>query len=243
MFADIKAEEGIATEKDSVGTGGVFDSDLYEFTVKLAYGTVAASGARGLVVNLEAANKRTLRTTLWMTSGKEKGGKNYYEKDGVKHYLQGYLLAESLALLTVGKPISEIETEEKVAKIYDFDAKAEVPTKVQMAVELIGKPILAGVLKQVVDKNVKQADGSYAPSGQTREENEIDKFFRVRDRMTTAEIRAQAEVASFVDTWVEKNKGRVVNKAKGAGGTVGAPKAGGAGAAAGTAKPKTSLFA
>lgn len=244
MFGNIKNEEGIANEKDSVGGGGVLESGLYPATITLAYGTKAESGAMGLVINAKTDEGREIRQTLWMTSGTAKGCKNFYEKDGVKHYLQGYLLAESLALLTVGKSISDVDTEEKVAKIYSFDAKAEVPTKVQMATELIGKRILIGLIKQTVDKNVKDGNGNYVPSGETREENEIDKFFRDSDRKTTAEIRAQAEEATFVDSWADKWTGKVKNKAKGAAaaGTAGAPAKAGASAGA-VKKPATSLFA
>ena len=82
----------------------------------------------------------------------------------------------------------------------------------------------------------------YEPTGETRDENEIDKLFRAKDRMTTAEIRAQAETAGFIDTWDAKHSGTVKMKAKGASGTPGAPKAAGAPAAA-AKKPTTSLFA
>ena len=90
-----------------------------------------------------------------MASGTAKGCKNYYEKDGQKNYLPGYLLAESLALLTVGKSISGCDTEEKVVNLYSYEAKAEVPTKVQMVMELLNKDVIAGIVKQTVDKNVK----------------------------------------------------------------------------------------
>jgi hypothetical protein len=126
--------------------------------------------------------------------------------------------------------------------LYSYEAKAEVPTKVQMVMELLNKDVIAGIVKQTVDKNVK-TDAGYVPSGETRDENEIDKFFRARDGMTTAEIRAQSEKAVFIDTWKAKNGPEFVrNKAKGAvaGGTAGAPKAAGASS---TKKPTTSLFA
>jgi len=82
----------------------------------------------------------------------------------------------------------------------------------------------------------------YEPTGETRDENEIDKLFRAKDRMTTAEIRAQAESATFIDTWDAKHSGTVKMKAKGASGTPGAPKTSGAPAAAAN-KPPTRLFA
>ena len=180
-----------------------------------------------------------------MTSGTAKGGKNYYEKDGEKFYLPGFITANSLALLTLGKEIGQLETEPKVINLYSSEAKAEVPTKVDMFTDLLGMDIIAGIIRQTVDKNVKDGAGNYVPSGETRDENEIDKFFRMRDRRTTAEIRAQADKAVFVDTWAEKWTAKVRNKAKAASGTAGAPRPGtglSSASQSGTRKPATSLF-
>jgi hypothetical protein len=244
MLANLKTDDAIATEKDSVGGGSfILESGIYNATVSLAYITKSKGGALGLVLNLKTDADKEIRQTLWMTSGTEKGCKNYYEKDGEKHYLPGFNHANSLALLTVGKEISELDTEVKVINAYSPEAKAEVPTKVDMIMDLLGKEITVGVIKQTVDKTKKnEATGAYEPTGETRDENEIDKLFRARDRMTTAEIRAQAEKATFVETWEAKWAGKTKDKSKGAAGTAGAPKAA-AGAPAAAKKPTTSLFA
>lgn len=243
LLKNLASDSTIANEKDSVGMSRVLDSGLFDFKVTLAYVNKAASGALGLVLGLKASTGQELRQTLWMSSGTAKGGKNYYEKDGEKFYLPGYLLANSLCLLTVGKEIAELDTEQKVIGVYNADAKAEVPTKVDMVMDLIGKDICAGVIKQVVDKSKKDASGAYQPTGETREENELDKFFRARDRMTTAEIRAEATTAAFAETWAAKWTGQVRNKATAAknNGTAGAPVRSPSTPAAN--KPATSLFA
>lgn len=240
LLKNLKSDDSIANEKDSVGNGGPVDSGAYKAVVTLAYLTKAASGAVGLVLALKAENGREIRQTVYMTSGTEKGGKNYYEKDGEKHYLPGFILCNSLALLTVGKEISELDTETKVVNAYSKEASAEVPTKVEMLTDLLGKEIVVGVIKQTVDKSKKDANGVYVPTGETRDENEIDKLFRASDLKTTAEIRAQAEEAAFHAIWTAKWTGQVRNKAKGAaaGGAPGAPKA----ASAAAKKPATSLF-
>jgi hypothetical protein len=244
MLANLKSDATIANEKDSVGGGSfVLESGIYNATVALAYITKSKGGALGLVLNLKTEDDKEIRQTLWMTSGTEKGCKNYYEKDGEKHYLPGFNHANSLALLTVGKEISELDTETKVVNVYSPEAKAEVPTKVDMIMDLLGKDITVGVIKQTVDKTKKnEATGAYEATGETRDENEIDKLFRARDRMTTAEIRAQAEEATFAGTWEAKWAGKTKDKSKGAAGAAGAPKAA-AGAPAAAKKPTTSLFA
>lgn len=241
LLATLTTDTSIADEKDSVGGGSrILESGLYEAKVSLAYLTKSSGGAIGLVLTLDAGDKREVRQTLWMTSGTAKGCKNYYEdKNGEKQYLPGFLHANALTLLTLGKEISQVETEKKVVNVYSSEAKAEVPTPVEMLTDLLGKDILVGLIKQTVDKTAKDAAGNYVPTGETRDENEIDKLFRASDRKTTAEIRAQAPEAVFADTWSTKWTGQTKDKTSKKGGTAGAP---GQVAANGTAKPTTSLF-
>ena len=242
LLSGLTTSNDIAAEKDSVGGGSLLDSNVYNFTVKLAYLQKAASDALSLVVHLTTEDNKEVRQQFWMTSGKEKGCKNYYvDKKGDKQYLPGFNMANSLCLLTVGKEISAMETETKVVNVYNKEARAEVPTNVPMLIELLGKQVLVGLIKQTVDKNVKDAAGNYVPSGETRDENEIDKFFRERDGKTTAEILAQSENAVFINTWKDKWVGKVKDKTNKQAGTAGAPKAGAA-PAGGTAKPTNSLF-
>ena len=243
LLKNLTSDATIADEKDSVGGGGVLESGLYNSTVTLAYLIKSAGGAVGMVMQAKTDQGRDIRQTLWMTSGDAKGNKNYYEKDGQKNYLPGFIAANALALLSTGKEISDLDTEMKVVKVYNKDAKAEVPTKVEVLVDLINKEIIIGLIKQTVDKTAKNdSTGMYEPTGETREENEIDKFFRASDKMTTAEIRAAANEPIFYGTWAAKWQGQVKNKAKGSSGTSGAPRMGGAAAAA-SKKPTTSLFA
>ena len=243
LLSTLTSDASIANEKDSVGGGGVLDSGLYPATVTLAYAQKSEGGALGLVLQAKTNQGRDIRQTLWMTSGTAKGCKNYYEKDGVKNYLPGYVAANALALLTTGKEISELDTETKVVNVYNKDAKAEVPTKVEAIVDLMGQEILIGVIKQTVDKTQKTDAGTYVPTGETRDENEIDKFFRASDRKTTAEIRAQAEEAAFADVWEKKWAGVTKDKASKGAGVAGVPKLGAAANAGAIKKPTTSLFA
>lgn len=245
LLKSLATDNTINNETDNVGGGSfVLDSGVYECTIDTAFITKATSGALGLELTLKTSDDKTIKQTLWMTSGTAKGGKNYYEKDGEKHYLPGFLHANALTLLTVGKEISDLDTETKVIKKYSSEAKAEVPTKVDMIMDILGKEIKIGLIKQKVDKTKKNdATGAYEPTGEFKEENDIDKMFRARDNMTTAEIRAGAEEATFIDTWSKKWTGKLKDKSKGVSGntgTAGAPKPA---ATTGTKKPTTSLFA
>lgn len=75
--------------------------------------------------------------------------------------------------------------------------------------------IQAGIQKQTVDKNEKGDDGKYYPTGETREINEVVKFFRYDDGLTVPEIEKGVTEAKFKDEWVAKWAGKVINKAKG----------------------------
>ncbi len=209
LLSTLKTDDAIQNETDSVGSGGVLDSGCYESTVAMAYTTKSKGGAVGLVLHLKTAIGRELRQTLWMSSGDSKGNKNYYERDGERFYLPGFNMAQSLSLLTVGKELKDLAIEQKVVKVYSSEAKKEVPTQVEVVTELLGQEIIAGVFKQIVNKNaLNQSTGKYEATSETREENEIDKFFRASDRMTTAEIRSQETEAGFYMTWVDKWQGQ-----------------------------------
>lgn len=235
MFDNLKTDASIEAEKDVLGGFGILDTDAYQFAIDMAYIDTADSGAMSLNLSLKTQDGATLRQTLWMTSGKAKGCKNYYvTQNGDKRYLPGFNQANAICLLTVGKEISDVGAEEKVIKLYDYEQKKEVPQTKQVLVELLGKEVTIGVIRQVVDKTAKADDGSYKPTGETREENEIDKIFRTSDHMTVNEIKAEETEAHFYDKWVDKNKGVTRNRAKGA-----KP---GAGKAAETASPAKSLF-
>jgi hypothetical protein len=250
LLSNLAMDDSIEQEKDTLGGGySPLDTDIYKTNVSLAYLEKSKGGALGLVVHLTTDQGRDIRQTIYMTSGDAKGNKNYYvNKDGEKNYLPGFLLANSLAELTTGKQIAELEPEDKVVPLYSSEAKAEVPTKVQMLMDLVGKDVYTAVFKQIEDKNKKGDDGKYYPTGETIERNEIEKFFCALDgydKMTSPEIRAKAEAPAFFDTWKQKWAGQVRDKSKGKAATNGqasAPVMGGTAQAA-ASKPTTSLFA
>jgi hypothetical protein len=237
MFDNLTMSNDIQDEKDILGGGGILESGMYDFTVEMAYASQSTHGAKAVNLSLKSDAGQFLRATIYVTN---KTGQNFYEKNGQKNYLPGFLLATNLCLLTVKKELHQVAWEDKVIPIYDFDQKKELPTKAKVAVELIGQRISAGVIKEIVDKNAKQTDGSYLPTGETREQNEIDKFFRIGDGMTVAEIRAKAGQAEFKEAWTAKNTGVTKNKAKGA--SSGGTRTPGKPAASAAAAPTKTLF-
>jgi hypothetical protein len=216
------------------------ESGLYDFKIKAAYLIKSQHGATGVVLDLEGPNGSRFSPTTYVTN--RKGETTYADKqDKTKvHHLPGFNQMNAVSLLALGKPLSELEPENKVVNIYSYEHKKDVPTEVEMLVELIDLPITMGIMKIVEDKNKNVAGPgetpNYQPTGEVRTVNEIDKVFRTEDGLTVPEVLAEETEAKFKDDWSKKNTGRVYNKAKhaGAGASTGTPAA--------AAKP-TSLFA
>lgn len=242
MFGNMTTD-GLEQVGDRLGGGGVLDSDLYTGTVKLAYAGKAASGAQSVTVVIDFGG-REYREAFWITN---KAGQNFYADKNdpkKKQPLPGFTSVDDLCLLTTGLPLEDQDVEDKVIKIYDFEQKKDLPTNVPVLVQVIGKPISAAILKQVVDKQKKDDRGEYRNTGETREENIVDKFFHADSARTVSEIRDGKETGIFAGRWVEKNKGTVRNKAKGSEGKAGVPGGGTSGftPGAGAAPQRKSLF-
>lgn len=249
LLKNLTTESDVVEDKDSVGGGGnLRDSAVYPCTIKLAYLQKSEGGALGLFLKLTPEDGNDINASMYLTGGDSKGNKNYYiNAKNEKHYLPGFNLANSLALVVTNKEISALadNTEQKVVGIYNFKEKKEIPQKVEVITELMGEKVNVALMRQLVDKTVKnEATGSYDPTGETREENEVDKFFSAQEKylnMTATEIKAKEEKAVFIDQWNEKWAGKVRDKTTKNGPTAGAPRKAGAPAAAG-GKPTTSLF-
>jgi len=231
MFDNLKSNDAIEHEGDSLGGGGyIVATDTYSLAVDMAYFDKSKGGALSFNVVLKGQNGETVKQQWWVASGDAKGNKNFYtDKNGKDHYLPDFSSANNFCLLACGKEISALKTEEKQIMLYDFAERKEVPQKKQVAMEVLGKSIVVAVEKQIVDKTANDGSGNYLPTGETREQNQIVKSFSAKDKRSAAEVRAEVDVAEFHDAWVEKNKGTVNDLSTGvaAGGTEGAPVANG----------------
>ena len=233
LLAGLETTEAIKEDGDFLGGFNALDSGIVNATVELAYVTVSDGGAKALNVTFKTDNGQTLRQQFWMTSGAAKGGLPYYVNKTTleKKYLQGFVHANHLCLLAAGKRITSLDTEEKMINLYSPKEGRELPTKVDMVMDLLGKKITMGVFKQTVDKTKESgvdATGKkiYTPTGETRVENEVDKFFRHRDGLTVTEITAKQTEPKFKAQWAEKWTGVTRDKSTGTDGIAGEPKAG-----------------
>lgn len=234
------SREGIEESGDVLGGFRAFESDAYEAIIKVVYAGEAQSGAKFLGVHLNIDGKE-YREQIYFTN---RNGENYYvdKQTGKKKFLPGFQTLDELCLMATEQPLEEQEVENKVIKLWDRDAGAETNQSVPVLVNLTGKKVVVGIIKQIVDKTQKDGAGNYVPTGETREENVISKIFHPETQGTITEYTKDLKLGDFYEAWVEQNKGNTINRAKGAGqgGQAGHPGKGNAGGPpAGTTK---SLF-
>lgn len=213
LLAGLTTDESIKESKDSVGGGFTAKpSGIYDAVVKVAYITVAVSGAKA--VNLIAdINGAEYRETIYITNKK---GQNFYvSEDGTKNYLPGFTTVNDLALLTTGQPLASAATENKVIKIWNKDQAKEVPTEVPCITALHGKPIKLGILEEITFKQTKDGNGNYVDTAETRTSNVINKVFHASTGKTVNEYKAKTETAEFIDKWKEKWDGKPNDKTAG----------------------------
>jgi len=227
-----KKDASIEQEKDTLGGGGfVWDTGLYDVVIDSVYMDQSKGGAYSLNFVFKTAEGKELRNTQYVTSGTAKGTRNYYEKDGKKHYLPGFTAANDIAVAATGKELSGLEMEDKIVEIYDFDLKKKVPTTKPVFMEMIGKTFKLGVQKVKEYKNIKNDAGDYVPGPDIKEFNEVAKSFN-NEGLTSVEAKAGITEPEFVNKWLERNKADFVkDKTKGVtptagGGASGMPAAG-----------------
>lgn len=268
IFADATTATNDGIEEDFLGGGGVLPSDIYNFEIKTAY-LRGASSSKAMSVNfIFDINGKEVRQQIWVSN---RNGDVTYEdkKTKDKKNLPGFNQVNSLSLLMLGQELGEMAVEERTIRIYDFEAKKEVPQAVDCFIDLHGKKGQMALQQQTVDKTKKDDNGSYVPTGETRDQNEVVKFFAEQKPVTISElvefvkglgetyddIRRQGDPAILVgkmpddagvyaSSWLAKNKNEVYDKSKGASKNGGKSFAGAAtsGGNEEVSEKKTSLF-
>jgi hypothetical protein len=242
IFDGVQNDTSVEEEKDQVRgqRREPLPSNIENCMIKYAYGKKSRGGAMGIHLVLEAVDhdKREIKVTEYITGGDSKGNKTFYEKDGKKYNLPGFSAIDALCNLVAGKGILSCDSTKKSIPLYDFDAKKEIPTEVDMLMDLVGQPVKAAILHVIEDKTKKNDQtGNYEPTGQTYGTNLVDKFFRAADSKTHSEAKNNIE-ADFAKKWLDKWKDQVDDRSSDVkdAGMKGAP------APSGDSAEKTSLF-
>ena len=216
LFASIQNANIQTKEEDVLGGSRTVPSNVYPAGIKLAYLDAAASGAICVVFDfamLVNGKERNHKETIYI-SNKNKEFTYKDKQSGENKPLPGFVTVDSICNADTGKSITELSTEKKTIKVYDYDQKAEVPQEKEVLMDLIRGKLELGIIETIVDKNVK-TDNGYVPSGETREQNELSKVFN-EDGLTQLEKESGATEAKFKAAWVEQYAGKKINKSKGA---------------------------
>lgn len=207
MFGNLTTD-GVEESQDRLGGFRVLETDAYTGTIKAAYaGKSANSNSQSVTIILEHDGGE-YRETFWVTN---KNGENFYvdaRDNNKKKPLAGFTHIDDICLVTTNKGLSQQATEDKVMNIYDPDQKKELPKSVPMLVELLGKKVTLGILKELRNKQAKDGNGVYQDTADSREENSTDKVFHFPSNLTVVEARKQIQTPTFYGAWVERNRGQ-----------------------------------
>lgn len=239
MFKNMTTDN-MEQAQDRLGGFDRFETDIYEARIINAYAGKSDKGAQNVTVVARLLDSgKEYRETIYITN---RDGQHWFMNGDSKVPLPGFTTINDLCIATTEKPLADQDTEEKQVKIYDGDLKKEVPKAAQVLIDLINKSCWLAIEKVLENKNEKGDDNTYVPTAETRISNTIAKVFEHNTKMTIPEAVNGKESAEFFEKWLEKNKGKEVDRRKikdGQSGSTGAPpKAGQT-----EAKPKTaSIF-
>ena len=215
VFGNLTSD-GLEDKEDRVGGGSwSLETDAYELEIKVAYAGKSNGGAQFVAFVFADTSGKEYKETFYVTS---KDGKNYYmakdkegKETGKKRALPGFEHVNDICLVTTDKPLSEQETEEKTVKVYDPDAKQEIPKSVPVMVDLIGKKIYLAIYKRLENKSTL-VNGAYVVNADTRDVNTAEKVFHYPTKLTVKEATDGVAEPAFFDAWVEAHKGKVQDK-------------------------------
>lgn len=232
LFDNLK-KDGLEESQDRLGGGfQLFESGVYPAKIKAAYvvnSSAADSKAMGVALILGLPGNKEYRETFWVTN---RNGENFFTNDnGKKIGLPGFQMIDDLCLLAADKSLAELDNpEDKVVKIWNSEEKKEMPQNVPMLMELIDSEVQVGILKVIKNKQVKNdTTGKYQDTPESREENQVDKFFHQPTGLTVTEARnggSSSSDAKFLKAWAEKNTGVTQDRRKIKGDAPGTPSGG-----------------
>jgi hypothetical protein len=218
LFEGVQLDNSAVQDEDRVGGSNfakIEESGAYKGIIELAYLGESTSGAKNITIHFKTTEGATHRETIYYTSGKAKGCKTTYtDATGTVRNLPGFKILRELAAVAGEVDVTELDVEEKVVALYDFAEKKEVPTEVQVLTDLVGKPVILGIIKNIEDKQAKADDGSYQPTGETVVRYYIDTVFSALEDepFTFNELVLRQEQpdtkAAFYDKWVKSWEGK-----------------------------------
>ena len=128
LLDNLVLDNDVESQGDFIPGSYTNPTGVYKCLIELAYMGKSDGGARFVTVHFRQADgNMTHRETFYIT---KKDGSLHYVRNGKKYPLAGYEMVDNLAMLAIGKRLSQLSTEEKVVKLYDWKEKKDVPQTV-----------------------------------------------------------------------------------------------------------------
>lgn len=219
LFGNL-TNDGLEESQDRLGGREVFDTNVYDLTVKAMYAGQSDHGAHSVTVVGMIAGKE-YKETIYITNRK---GENFFlnKQDKTKKVpLPGFTTIDELCLILTGSPLSEQATEEKIVNIYNKAEGKELPTAVPMLMDCLGKEAKVAIVATLENKSKSDGNGGYTPIADEQTVNNIDKVFHPTLLVTVPEARRDAALAGegkealgagFHEKWVKRNAGKTRDK-------------------------------
>lgn len=205
-LSDLDLPSDVEMEGDVLPSSGgyLLDSGVHNMIIKAAFLGESSGGAKSLDLRLQTADgSRKLNETIYLSSGKAKGCRTYYERNGKRIPLPGYTLANDLAYVTTETQLTGLDAEKKTIKLWNYEAGEEVPTEVDMIMPLVGKAVKVGVVRARENKPVKDGN-KWVPGPELKEFNKIQKFFS-SEGLTRTEMLAGNTEPVFLPKWEKQH--------------------------------------
>ena len=216
IFSAVQNANLTTKEEDVLGGNFTVPTNVYPAIVKLAYVDKSAKGAINVVFDfaiLVNGKERNHKETIYISNAA--GSFTYQDKKtGEDKPMPGFVTVDTICKAITGKSITQMTTEKKLVKVYDYTQKAEVPQEKEVLMDLVRGKLELGIQELTVDKTVKSDTGEYVPTGETRDINELSKVF-TEDGLTLVEKEAGANEAKFKAAWIKQYADKKINKAKG----------------------------
>ena len=184
-------------------------TDVYDAEISLAYLISSASSkSRGLDLVLKINNEERSFQTYYTNKNDEP----FYidKKDNTKKALPGLLLLSALTQIVLNKSFDSLGSNDfskKTIKVWNSDAKKELPKEVDVITNLTGKKVKVAL--EQIEQN------KYSDATKTESKNQIVKFFNDKGYTSTELENLQKDPTTqpeFMTKWLEANKGKITDR-------------------------------
>lgn len=209
LFSNLDTKD-VERSGDTLSTFSLLDSDIYEATIKTAYIGNSEGGAINITLLCDI-NGNEYKEVIYITDR----NKLPYSitAQNKKRFLPGYKIMNDICIVTLGKELNDpsITQEQKIIKVFNFKERKELPTEVEVISDLTGKKLCLGIIKELRNKAIKNAEGKYVDTPETRESNTINTVFCIDSHKSAYEYYSNKD-AEFYDKWLAANKGKIKDR-------------------------------